>query len=74
MNLRNKKPTQCERILEALRRNPRGITGIEIVQMGILQYNARIHDLKEKGYCIDSERTGNGYNRFTLVHSPWRVR
>lgn len=48
-----KKPTQEEKILAFLQdRGPIGIFSWEIVNMGILQYTARIWGLREKGHII----------------------
>jgi len=55
-----KRPTQEERILSLLReRGSRGVYAWEIpTNLHILQYNARIFGLRQKGYVIENKTPG----------------
>jgi len=64
-NLSNKKLTQRERILNLLRE--RGQAGVQVWELiaprpaglGIAQYNARIKELREKGFNIINVKPGH---------------
>jgi hypothetical protein len=60
--------SQTDLILYLLRRNPGGITALEALHAGAgMRLAARISDLKEQGYVIDSERVeGTTYVRYTI--------
>lgn len=56
------KPTQCQQILEYMRRYG-SITQIEAIRdIGCMRLAARISDLRGQGYAID-RRMKNGKNR-----------
>lgn len=58
------KPTQEQRILAFLQeRGEEGVHSWEIVNMGILQYTARIWGLRDKGYIIKNVKK----NLYVLV-------
>lgn len=63
--------TQCEMILNHLKKNPNGITPYEALRnFGCLRLASRISDLRKEGYDIISEReTKNGktYCRYKLA-------
>jgi hypothetical protein len=52
------KQTQQQMILDAFRANGGILTPSDIMKLGIAQYNARIYELKHKGYRITSEYLG----------------
>ena len=56
--------TQAQSILEYLKDHPEGVYVYELMTpqpqgLGIAQYNARIYDLRHKGYDIRSDRGGH---------------
>ena len=60
--------TQKERILNYMRTNE-GITSMDAFRLGCTRLAARISDLREDGYKIQSVRItkGNGKNRKTFA-------
>jgi len=63
-----KKPTQEERILKFLQqRGEIGVSSWEFTDMGILQYNARIWGLRQKGHDIVNVKK----NLYMLVESDY---
>ena len=70
-----KRATQADRILAAFKMNGNILTPSDIMRMGIAQYNARIFELKEKGYVIKNEPIGTSpsgerLTRFVLISGP----
>lgn len=56
MEKKQKKPTQCERILNYIRRYG-SITSWQAYQdLAVTQLAARIYELKERGYVFSTER------------------
>jgi hypothetical protein len=49
-----KKLSQSEKILKALKTQG-ALTGMDIINMGILNYKGRIHDLRRQGYDISTK-------------------
>lgn len=75
---KQKKPTQCERILDYIRRYG-SITSWQAYQdLGVTQLAARIFNLKERGYSFETTRiyTKNRleedthYDEYRLVGEP----
>ena len=62
--LNNLTPQQS-RIVNRLYRGP--ITNIELNEMGIFRYSARIHELRDKGYPIESDRLDRAVWEFRLA-------
>lgn len=63
-------PSQLERILQALRNaGPDGVTNIELNKI-CLKYDARISDLRRKGYVIRTESLGKGVYKYYLIKTP----
>jgi hypothetical protein len=63
-------PSQLERIVKALREaGLEGVTNIELVKLS-LKYDARISDLRRKGFVIDVEPLGKGIYKYILVKMP----
>lgn len=59
----NSSPTQCEALLDYLRRNPSGITPLEALrELGIGRLAARVYELRKDGFNIQDElvRLENG--------------
>ena len=48
-----KQQSQSEKLLTALRTQG-ALTGMDIINMGILNYKGRIHDLRRRGYDIST--------------------
>lgn len=63
------RPSQRDRILARLQRGP--ATNAEFVDMRIVRYGARIHELRERGYQIRwaPVRKGSRTNRYWLEAS-----
>uniref|UniRef100_A0A6H2A0L4 Putative DNA binding, helix-turn-helix domain containing protein n=1 Tax=viral metagenome TaxID=1070528 RepID=A0A6H2A0L4_9ZZZZ len=61
---------QSEKILNAFRSNNNVLTPSDMLRLGIAQYNARVKELREKGYEIENQYLGsvNGikHTRFIL--------
>ena len=61
---------QAEKILNAFKSNGNILTPSDMLRLGIAQYNARIKELREKGYEIENQYLGsvNGikHTRFIL--------
>lgn len=53
----NKRPTQCERLVDYMMRNPeKGVTQIEALSnLGILRLASRISELRDEGYVIEKK-------------------
>lgn len=68
----SKKPTQKERVLAFLQqRGARGATSIEIANAtGSMRFGARIKELREQGYQIESVREGSSEDGAEV----WRYR
>jgi len=70
--MRTEKLTQCEK-LEAELRAGRKLTGIDIMEMNILNYKGRIHDLRRKGFNITTRmietKTGAQIAQYYLTES-----
>lgn len=68
------KNTQTKAILNAFKENGGILTPSQILRLGIAQYNARIKELRDKGYVIENEYLGtvNGqkHTQFTLLSEP----
>jgi len=68
------KITQADRIIRAFKENNNTLTPLDILKLGIAQYNARIKELRETGYQIKSEYLGtiNGskHTQFILRSEP----
>lgn len=63
MSKRERKPSQCEKILAYMKQHG-GITQLEATNaLGITRLSARIFDLKEQGYNIEDVNE-TGKNRF----------
>ena len=64
----SKRMSQKDRVLEMLRDGP--VTGRDITLNGILQYNARIHELRKDGHDIEKSdmktKSGVRFGVFTL--------
>ncbi|MDI9934732.1 helix-turn-helix domain-containing protein [Rhodococcus sp. IEGM 1351] len=55
--------SQCAKILRLFKR--RGFaTNVELNSMGIFRYSARIKDLRDDGYLIETVRVHDGLYRF----------
>jgi hypothetical protein len=54
---------------------PRGVTTNDLLLAGVgSRYSARILELREVGYVIESQRLRDGQWRYTLTHEPgWRT-
>lgn len=70
----SQKITQADLILKAFKESGNKLTPSDILRLGIAQYNARIKELRDKGYRIESEYLGtfNGvkHTQFTLKSEP----
>ena len=69
--------TQCERVLEELRRaGSRGVCSLTFIQNFMPRGAARIDDLKRRGFVISSEQCDDEghhkYCRYVLVVDPER--
>ncbi len=63
--------TQCDRIVEALKSSPNGITSTYMIQdMRIYKYSSRIADLRAKGYVIQAQRVKGTLYRYLLISEP----
>jgi hypothetical protein len=69
VDVRQSKPTHCDRIEKALRDHPAGITNVYLnTELGIYRYSARIEELRKKrGLNIETIRESGGVFRFKLV-------
>ena len=56
------KPTQCDRIIDYIKRYGSITSWQAYADLGITQLGARIYNLKEKGYVFETERV-NTKNR-----------
>jgi len=61
--------TQATKVLEALRESPRS-TNYFTDALRIMQYNARIKDLRDRGYVIEAEHIEGSHWRYTLTSEP----
>lgn len=53
---REKRPTQCERVLRFMQTHKRGITSLQALQAcGCFDLAGRIRDLREQGHCISGD-------------------
>ncbi len=52
--------TQRDRVLALLRQRP--ICGIEFLQLAMPRYAARIHELRQDGYRIDTQTCNNPHH------------
>ena len=68
------KLTQAQRILRAFKESNNTLTPLDMIRLGIAQYNARVKELRESGYQIDNEYLGtvNGvkHTQFILRSEP----
>lgn len=49
----NKRPTQCDRLIDYLEKHEKGITQVEASnELGILRLASRISELRDEGFCI----------------------
>ena len=49
----NKRPTQCDRLIDYLKKHEKGITQVEASnELGILRLASRISELRDEGFCI----------------------
>ncbi len=63
-------PTQIERIIDLLKdAGAEGVTNTELSQIS-LKYDARISDLRRKGFVIDVISEGGGVYRYFLIKTP----
>lgn len=54
--MREKRPTQCQRVLKFMETHKRGITALQALNAcGCFDLAGRIRDLKEDGYLITGE-------------------
>ena len=72
-----KRYTQAWTILEYLKDHSEGIQVYEMIAprpngMGIAQYNARIYELRHKGYDIRQDRLGHFYLHTEPVQIPFQ--
>ena len=58
---------QNREVLTMLRHGPK--TNVEFVRAGIYRYSARIYDLRQRGYKIETRRDEGGRTTFTLEGS-----
>jgi len=66
--------SQEQRILEKLRRAGKiGVYPTRFMEMGILQYNARIYGLREDGYNIVCERQYLPNGKFAGTHKYYLI-
>ena len=56
---------QNRTVLEMLRLGPR--TNRDFVAVGIFRYSARIYDLRQEGFKIETEQGNRGRTTFTLI-------
>jgi hypothetical protein len=64
------KPT-TRRVLKALRdRGQAGATTAQLGEVAGFRFGARLHELREAGYVIDTRRERRGSSRYTLVAEP----
>ena len=63
MGMREKKPTQCQRLLSYIDQEGSISTMQAIVELGIVNPSARIEELRKDGYEIVTTMT-KGRNRF----------
>lgn len=72
------KKTQHDQILEAFAVHNGVLSPGDIMRLGIAQYNARIKELREKGYNIKNEYLGttDGVKRthFILISTPEEIK
>lgn len=59
--------TKRETVLAMLTNATHGVTGREFVDAGVFRYSARIKELRDKGYVIESKRLSQGNFQFRLV-------
>lgn len=59
-----------ETVLAMLTNATHGVTGREFVDAGVFRYSARIKELRDKGYIIESKRLSQGNFQFRLVGNP----
>lgn len=63
----NKRPTQCDRLLDYMKRHPKGVTQLEALsELGILRLASRISELKRDGEVI-SKRMVDVTNKYGEV-------
>ena len=67
MEKKEKKPTQCERIIKYIRDFGSISTWQAFSELGVVRLASRIYDLKEQGYVFKKERifTNNRYGEKT---------
>lgn len=59
--------TKKETVLAMLTNAAHGVTGREFVEANVFRYSARIKELRDEGYEIESKRLSQGNFRFRLV-------
>ena len=62
--------TKREVVLSMLTNASHGVTGREFVDAGVFRYSARIKELRDRGYEIESKRLSQGNFQFRLVGEP----
>jgi hypothetical protein len=58
--------TKREQVLSMLE-NSDAVTGREFVDAGVFRYSARIKELRDRGYVIESKRISQGHFEFRLI-------
>jgi hypothetical protein len=58
--------TKREQVLSMLE-NSDAVTGREFVDAGVFRYSARIKELRDRGYVIESNRISQGHYEFRLI-------
>lgn len=59
--------TKRETVLAMLTNASHGVTGREFVDAGVFRYSARIKELRDRGFVIESKRLSQGNFQFRLV-------
>lgn len=53
---KNSKPTQCQRLIAYMEKNPDGVTQITALsELGILRLASRISEIRKDGYMVSKE-------------------
>ena len=77
MSKLEKKPTQCDRIIDYIKRYGSITSWQAYADLGITQLGARIYNLKERGYVFETKRINTKnrlgekthYDEYRLVES-----
>jgi hypothetical protein len=67
-------PTHLDKIVQALKdAGPEGVTNAELNKI-TFKYDARISDLRRKGYVIKTEYIARGVYKYYLISTPSQIK